>query len=300
MDADQKLADEIERLRVLRSYALLDTAAETNFDSIVQLAARLTGATASMVSLIDTDRQWFKARFGIELTETSRNSSLCAHAILKPTELLVVKDTHEDPRFVDSPLVVGDPKIRFYAGQPLVNYEGFALGTLCVVAPEPRELSEDQRYTLKVLADSLMTAIEFRRQARVDGLTGLPNRTAFVNGLEQAIGNLSDNGRPFSLLYLDLDGFKTVNDVEGHAGGDRLLRTVAVALADTIRPGDLVARIGGDEFAVLVQLDAHLELPKDMMCTAISDVIRSRCSPVTASIGVATFMTPPCRQHRRP
>jgi GAF domain-containing protein len=123
--------NERERLAALRSYEVLDTACENAFDSLAKVAAQITGCPLAAVSLVDANRQWFKGRYGLKISETPRDHAFCAHAILSQ-EPLIVPDATRDPRFADSPLVTKDPGIQFYAGIPLVNQEGFALGALCV------------------------------------------------------------------------------------------------------------------------------------------------------------------------
>ena len=281
--------NEAARLQALHSYDILDTAAEASFDSIVNLAARLTGASASMISLIDAERQWFKARYAIEETEAARDTAFCTHAILNPDQMLIVPEALDDPRFAKGGLVLGGSRIRFYAGQPLVSSEGYALGTLCVIGPQPRDVSEDERYTLKVLADSVMTTLEFRRLARIDALTGLPNRGAFMVELNKKVAALKLKGEPVCILYLDLDGLKLVNDLHGHEVGDRLLRQVALSLRSMLPAKDIVARIGGDEFAILVQQDPDIAALAERLRVLLRDSMRALGWEVTASIGAVTL-----------
>src|SRR3712207_6631246 len=125
-------SDEADRLRALHELDVLDTGAEAEFDDIVALASRICGVPMSLVSLIDADRQWIKAKVGTDVTETTRDVSFCAHAILG-RDLLVVPDARLDARFADNPGVVTDPGVRFYAGAPLITTDGYAVGTLCVV-----------------------------------------------------------------------------------------------------------------------------------------------------------------------
>lgn len=146
-------------------YEVLDTVPEAVFDDLTELAARICAAPIALISLVDENRQWFKSRVGLSQTETARDISFCTHAILQ-TDLLVVPDATRDPRFADSPLVTTDPKVRFYAGAPLITPDGYALGTLCVLDHVPRELTADQRQALRVLARHVVSQLELRRQAR--------------------------------------------------------------------------------------------------------------------------------------
>jgi len=153
---------ESERLAALKSYQVLDTAGEQSYDDITALAAHICEVPIAMISLVDEARQWFKSKVGLEQQETSREIAFCAHAILKH-EPLIVRDAVKDCRFSENPLVTGEPHIRFYAGFPLVNPEGLALGTLCVVDREPRQLSTGQDKAMQALSRQVMALLEFRR-----------------------------------------------------------------------------------------------------------------------------------------
>ncbi|MDB6063020.1 MAG: hypothetical protein JWM78_3123 [Verrucomicrobiaceae bacterium] len=144
--------DETARIELLHSLHLLDTPADPVFDRITRLAARLLNVPIAVISLIDTDRQWFKSIVGLDATETPREQAFCAHAI-HGTQPLVVSDAKNDKRFFDNPLVVGEPKIRFYAGAPIFSTQDIALGTLCIIDRKPRELSADDLLTLQDLAE---------------------------------------------------------------------------------------------------------------------------------------------------
>jgi two-component system NtrC family sensor kinase len=157
--------DEAERLQALERYRILDTGREQQFDDITRLAAQVCGAPIALISLVDRDRQWFKSAQGFEPAETSREASFCAHAILKPDDVLVVSDARSDARFADNPLVTAGG-IRFYAGAPLVSPEGRALGTLCVLDRVPRTLETEQLAALRALRRMVMLELETRRQAQ--------------------------------------------------------------------------------------------------------------------------------------
>ena len=164
MNSSGSSSQESARLEALTRYQILDTAAEASFDNLTRLAAAICEAPISLVSLVDEDRQWFKSRHGLDATQTPREQAFCAHA-LHGEDVLVVEDACEDPRFVDNPLVTGDPGIRFYAGAPL-RVEGLhSLGTLCVIDRVPRSLSADQLHALTILRDAVVSHLELNRAA---------------------------------------------------------------------------------------------------------------------------------------
>jgi len=140
---------EEERLDALRDYRILDTPDERAYDDLVALAAQICDVPIALISLVDSNRQWFKAKVGLEARETSRDISFCAHAILND-DILVIQDALADSRFATNPLVTCAPNIRFYAGMPLLSPAGLALGTLCVIDHEPRELNAAQIWALGV------------------------------------------------------------------------------------------------------------------------------------------------------
>jgi PAS domain S-box-containing protein len=154
--------DEAARLAALRRYDILDTPAEREFDELAAMAAHICGAPMALVSLVDADRQWFKARIGLEAAETPRAIAFCAHAILKP-EVMVIPDALADARFATNPLVTAQPRIRFYAAAPLVSPDGHALGTLCVLDRVPRDLRREQAQALQALSRQAVGQLELRR-----------------------------------------------------------------------------------------------------------------------------------------
>ncbi|HET6529976.1 MAG TPA: GAF domain-containing sensor histidine kinase [Actinoplanes sp.] len=203
-------ANETDRLAALYGLGILDTEPEKDFDDIVALASAVCGVPMSLVTLIDIDRQWFKARVGTDLTETSRDLSFCAHAILGK-DLLVVPDARVDARFADNPAVAVDGGVRFYAGAPLITSDGFGLGTLCVVDSEPRRLNVEQLQALRALARQVTAQLELRRYA-----VSLANTTARLQELERRKDELAalvggELKAPLRLVDAYLDGL-------GHTG----------------------------------------------------------------------------------
>lgn len=155
--------DETERLKALRSYHILDTLPEEDYDSITALASHLAGTKVSLISLVDEHRQWFKSAHGLDLQETQRRYSFCAHAINADDEVFIIPDARKDDRFKDNPLVRGRNPVVFYAGVPLETPQGLPLGSLCVIDPEPQELKPEQRKALKALAHQVENLLELRR-----------------------------------------------------------------------------------------------------------------------------------------
>ncbi len=156
-----KPPNEPGRLAALQRYKILDTEPEKAFDNLTFLASYICQAPIALISLVDSDRQWFKSRVGLSVQETSRDVAFCSHAMLQKN-LFVVADALLDLRFSDNPLVTSDPKIRFYAGAPIFSDDGHGLGTLCVIDREPRELTLEQTEALTVLAQEVQAQLELR------------------------------------------------------------------------------------------------------------------------------------------
>jgi diguanylate cyclase (GGDEF)-like protein len=239
--------DEQARIRALQRLNLLDSPSEERFDRYTRLAQKVFGVSSVAISLVDQDRQWFKSKQGIAVDETPRDISFCGHAILRD-EPLVVPNALEDPRFVDNPLVTGSPHIRFYAGAPLVTPQGLRLGALCILDQRARELNADDRVTLQDLASMVVDEMH----ANVDGLTQLADLRGLQTASEHILALSKRHGWPTTLLMLDLDGFKSINDRFGHVEGNNALVAFSKTLRRVFRASDVVARVGGDEFCVLL------------------------------------------------
>ncbi|OXS15882.1 GGDEF domain-containing protein [Zobellella denitrificans] len=266
------MGSEQQRLAVLSRYHILDTPPEPAFDDITRLAAHLCNAPVAVINFIDEERQWFKSEIGLGVRETPLDISICVHALLEQ-ELLVVPDTRQDPRFASNPLVTGEPYLRFYAGALLRTPEGLPLGTLCVLDYLPRTLTEEQLALLQALARQVMRLLELgrinRQQAEMlsdldqtreklavlaatDPLTGLANRRAFGTLLKQYHSRLQSRPEPATLLMIDIDYFKQLNDDYGHQVGDDALIHFARIARRMFRATDTVGRWGGEEFLVLL------------------------------------------------
>jgi GAF domain-containing protein len=181
---------ETARLAALNRYAILDTEPEQSFDDLVVLASFVCRTPIATLSLVDDHRQWFKSKVGVEIRETPRDISFCSHAI-QQEELFIVPDALEDPRFKDNPLVLGDPHIRFYAGAPLIDEDGYALGTLCVMDRQPRELDDTQKEALRSLRRLALSQIELRRNIQLLK-EALSDRTREEHAREQELKQLQE------------------------------------------------------------------------------------------------------------
>ena len=155
--------NEQERLKALRAYQILDTEPELEFEDITEIASQICGTPISLITFLDKDRQWLKSRKGADITETPREEAFCAHAILKPNELLIVHDAKNDERFKENPWVHKEPNVIFYAGAPLVSPTGFPLGTLCVIDHKPNSLSDEQKKALIALARQVVVLLELKK-----------------------------------------------------------------------------------------------------------------------------------------
>ena len=313
---------EEERLKALHNLAILDTQGEQQYDDLTALASYICNTPMALISLVDRERQWFKSRVGIELTGTPLSESVCAYTIQQPG-LFVVEDAAKDARFSSMPLVSGGI-FRFYAGAPISTADGHKIGSLCVLDDKPRVLTGEQQRALLVLSRSATAYLHIRAQvqqllknaedrrlieqqlrenhgmleeanrrlqqlATTDALTGLPNRRALEACLVEQQHGAVTSGRSLSLLMIDVDHFKRVNDTYSHETGDLVLQRVAAVLRSCMRETDTISRYGGEEFVVLLRGLAHgaALAQAERLRSALAGDTKANVA-VTISIGVAT------------
>lgn len=281
------------RLDALARYDILDTPGEESFDRITRLVCRIFKVPMATVTFLDAHRQWFKSRQGVADCEGDRGPAFC-NLTIRQSEPLIVTDTHLDGRFAGNPLVLGPPFLRFYAGVPLRSAEGQNIGTLCAMGPQPRAISAEEIAILSDLAGVVMEALELRLLATTDGLTGALARRAFREEGSRILALAQRHGHEASCIALDLDHFKAINDTHGHAAGDAVLAGSVTSCRALLRQTDLIGRLGGEEFAVLLPhtgRQAALGVAEKLRAGIAAQGFASAGTAfsVTASLGVATF-----------
>jgi diguanylate cyclase (GGDEF)-like protein len=279
--------DEVRRLEALHRYDRPVDPGDRVFDDLVKLAASVCRTPVAMIKLVDRDRLWLRSAIGVTASQVPRRGSFAAHAVCDPGDLLVVPDARHDPRFSCHPFVTHEPHVRFYAAAPLVVPAGHAIGVLSVADHVARNLRASERSELQALAQQVIRTLDLRQRVRsledeiseraqyercvaahqrrlqtsnnllgifamTDSLTGLCNRRAFEQRLAVEVSRANRLRYALSLLMIDIDDFKRINDTFGHPAGDQVLRKVAEMLGCTARATDFVARLGGDEFAVIL------------------------------------------------
>ena len=318
MQKPQRPASEPQRLEALRHFETFVGAARADLDDLVRLAAAICGTPMASVTLIDETDQHIVAQLGMEVGTVSRDESFCAHAILDPEAVTVVPDAERDPRFQGNPLVTSGPRIRFYAGAPMLSSDGYAMGALCVIDSEPREFSDAQREALHLLSRQASKVVQLRSlahrvgrfaqdrdwyeqqlleyqaaleatnadlraQSLTDPLTGLANRRAFTSALTEMRTAHDD----VCVAFIDVDHFKAVNDLHGHPAGDTVLKAIGDVLKRASAGQGLLARYGGEEFAYLYR-SLTPEVARDA-CERMRAAVERAATPVpvTVSVGVA-------------
>ncbi|MFC3220662.1 diguanylate cyclase [Tianweitania populi] len=292
---DGGTVDEHLRLAALQSYDILDTPREEAFDRVVRLVRNIFDVPIAFISMIAADRQWTKACIGLPDNNLDRKVTFC-RLVLQSGEPVVIPDLSEDDRLKDNPFVTGPAHMRFYAGIPLRTLEGFTLGTLCAIDNKPRSFTPTNLEVLTDLAAIVMHELELRRTAEVDVLTKVLTRRAFNGQAKQVLALMDRQERPSSIIMLDIDRFKSINDTYGHATGDRVLSEVAGICQAQIRSTDLIGRLGGEEFAILLPgsegKDALRIAEKIRKAIAAARIdVGNVALSATSSFGIATVET---------
>lgn len=241
--------NESERIAKLFAIDILDTSPEGVYDDLTKAASLALNMPISLISLVDTNRQWFKSKVGLDIDETSRDIAFCSHAVYS-NEPLIVEDAKEDERFKNNPFVTSH-QIRSYLGMPLNIADDMCLGTLCVISPEKKQFSSEELELLGHLRDAIVRILKYREESLSDYLTGVFNRRMFHKIGKKFISTYKRDHQKFCLISIDIDNFKTINDRYGHDFGDNVLITVCKKIEGILREDDYLFRLGGEEFAVL-------------------------------------------------
>lgn len=245
---DVRQQDETRRQRALDAYRIVDSLPEQAYDDIVRVAAAVCETPIALVSLIDRDRQWFKARIGVDDAQTDRDVAVCDHAIRDPERLMEIPDLSRDPRFAGNPFVAGDFAARFYAGMPLVTPQGAPVGTVCVLDHKPRRLTDAQRDALQALSRITVSLLENRSQARE------LERAAAVQPAVAGAASAPQDARGYTLAILELQDFAGVVGRLGERATEKALARLDQELEKCLQgdPDDIVNRAtGSPEFTVI-------------------------------------------------
>lgn len=279
--------DEQSRLAELKSIGILDTQAEERYDRLTRLAKRVFNVPFVTLSIVDENREWFKSKQGIEQTELPREGSFSAEAI-KQDGVTVIQDVTRDPRFS---AFTRESGIKFYAGCPIKTLRGYRIGTLCIADTTPRNFTPEDHACLLDLSRMIEEEITVQSIANIDDLTSLFNRRGFLGIGEHTISICKRMRRPATMMFFDLDGFKEVNDQYGHAEGDKVLKNIGTLLLPVFRNSDVVARMGGDEFCVLLTGTdtAHVDRPLENLAASVE--LQNNATPydIGYSVGVVEY-----------
>lgn len=292
MNNPNPASGETMRLQTLNAQKILDTPQEERFDRITKLAQRLFDVPVALFSLVDENRIWFKSRQGLESTEMPRAGALCDDALRHET-VFVVEDATKDKRFCDNPVVTGAPGVRFYAGFPISAQDGSRLGTLCVLDTVPRHIAPEDIELMHDLGQMIEDELSTLTMATTDEMTKLANRRGFRMIAEPMIALCQRAWHPATVAMFDLDGLKQINDEFGHEAGDSAIKDFAKLLLKVFRDSDVVARVGGDEFCVLLtdpkEADATVPLERLHLCVDSHNAETERPYDLTFSAGAVAF-----------
>jgi len=264
--------NEQQRLDALDELGILYTPLESRLDRITRTICRLFYMPIAFVTLIDQETQWIKSVQGLDFIDTTRNDAICAHTLLVD-EYIICQDLSQDERFADNRFVTSDLKLRFYAGFTLKS-RGQNIGTLCMFDDKPRTFNQEDIATMRDLVSWAQTEIHLtqlsdvqvqliteldqaQKDAKIDGLTNLWNQVTIKDILRRAHHRHLLKENPYTLMMVDIDNFKTINDNHGHPFGDQIIQSVADSLRASLRPSDAIGRYGGDEFLVILENCPH-------------------------------------------
>lgn len=304
-----KPIDEEDRIKALKELDILDTPLNPSFERITRLTKKMLDVPIVAISLVDAERQWFKSEQGLNICETNRDVSFCGHAILQDG-IFIIPNALQDERFSDNPLVIDEPHIRFYAGNPIRNQDGYKIGSFCIMDTKPRIISEEEIEELRDMTalveqqlfshqqkqyhSKIMKELDqAKREKLIDSLTRVWNRNGieinFLGHTEQA----KHNQQYLALTMIDIDNFKNINDTYGHNAGDQVLREITKRIITSLDQNDVLGRWGGEEFLGIIAIKC--EDPES--CVHIFEKARKSISdepvefngnliPVTASFGI--------------
>jgi diguanylate cyclase (GGDEF)-like protein len=300
----------------LHTLDIFYTPLEARFDRITRLARKAMGVRVAAITLVDSERQWFKSAEGWDIRELPKSHSLCLQTISKG-EPVIIEDMQKDPAYSSHPLVTGSPNFRFYAGFPLTDASGLVVGTFCVYDTKPRSITANDVQSLRDAGESAQKELltnelreaqkqlvsklgSARRQATLDELTRVWNRRGGLALLTELLELANRESRVLAACMIDLDKFKIVNDTFGHRTGDQVLRKVTTLIIGCLRSDDIVCRYGGDEF-LLVLADTHQE-----ELTSILERMRERVSefpietregPIDMTLSIGAALRKPQQRH---
>ncbi len=279
--------DEQSRIAELKSIGLLDSLPEERFDRLTRFCRRIFQTTYATVSFVDEHREWFKSAQGTLPNEIERSRSPIGE-VIRLGRPVVIQDISRDPRFSQW---CEDTAIKFYAAHPIYSPQGFCLGAVTVADVVPRTFSVDDAAQLSDMAALVEDEVHLHSIANIDDLTQLFNRRGFLGVGEQTIAMCQRMQKPATMMFMDLDGFKAVNDNYGHAEGDKVLKTMGDLMSSTFRHSDVVARLGGDEFCVLLSgTDTNqVERPLANLQDSVEKQNQQTPYDIDFSVGVVPF-----------
>lgn len=270
-----KPKNEKERVQALVNLEVMDTPINPVFERITRITKQMFGVPVVAISIIDSERQWFKSTQGMNVCENDLSSSFCSHAILQD-DVFVVPDSLKDPRFADNPCVEADPFVRFYAGCPVQTQDGYKIGTLCIIDSKPREFTEEQLTSLRDMASLVQDELQkyhikhtqlevikeldkAKRAKLIDGLTGVWNREGTEINLRENM--LLAQAQKYNLVVgiYDIDNFKHVNDTYGHNAGDAVIREICKTMVINLDDNDIIGRWGGEEFVIIAKINTNTD-----------------------------------------